>query len=80
MVVCSTDRCIIFGAIDAIVFIKAFAIALECDSAALTLAFIEVSLAINTAFWLIDLRAVLTVGLVKVTETIMELPDAFAVK
>lgn len=79
LIVDSANRSIIARAINAVVFIRAFAITLQGNATALTLAFVEVGLAINTAFGLVDLGAVLAVGVIDVTETVVTLPNSLAV-
>ena len=68
------------GAVSAVVFIRAFTVTLAGDSATFALALIEIRFSINAAFWYVELGAVLAVGLVKVTNTIMQFPDALALE
>ena len=76
----SADGGVGTGAVNAVVFIWAFSIALSGDSSALALTFVEVGLSINAAFRDVNFGAVLTVGLVQVAETVVELPDTLAVE
>jgi hypothetical protein len=75
----SADRGVVARAVNTVVFIWAFAAALESNAAALSLALVEVGEAVGSAFGLVDLGAVIAVREVDVAEAVVALPDSLAV-
>ena len=76
----TTDRVVVPGTVAAVVFIRAFAVALKSNTAAFSLALVEVGEAINSAFRFVDFGAIIAVGFINVAETIVTLPNSLAVQ
>jgi hypothetical protein len=73
------DGFVVLWAGDAVVLNRAFSVAFPGDSLAFPEALILIGDAIVAAFRLVELRAVITVGVVVVAEAIVVLPDSLAV-
>ena len=80
LLVGSTNWGVSVRTIHTVVFIWAFSVAFISDSLALAVALIEIGLAVNPTFRLVDLGAVFTIGVVKIAKAVMELPDTLAVE
>lgn len=78
LVVDTANRSVVTGAVNTIVFIRAFAVALESNATALSVALVEIGEAINAAFGLVDLGTVIAVREIDIAETIVTLPDSLA--
>lgn len=80
LLICRANGGIFPRATSAVVFIGTFAVTLTGNSTALPNALIEISPAINSAFWSVQLGAVFTIGFIQIAQSVVHLPHSLAVQ